>query len=209
MMGEFSESFPLKLYILICDLRFAICESCKLQTANREIEKGTALQPSLLYNIVSAKLLHNHFGGIDFAVLVDLEHINAAVEVSHVHLSGTGDGFAVNLLTNDVEELDISFFIVAKVHGEVVRGRVRINSGVVLLDFRNVHDFAVGAGNFQSQVFRVVVIVKEEHGIEIVNITVIERTYHSAVASVVANVGVAGGRVITSTIIAVESIKRE
>ena len=79
--------------------------------------------------------------------MVHFEHIDAAVEVGDIHLSAAGDSLAVNLLANEVEELDVRFFIVAKVNRELVGGRVRINGEVVFLDFRNVDDAAVVAGH--------------------------------------------------------------
>ena len=72
------------------------------------------------------------------------------MEVGDVHLSAASDGFVVNLLTDKVEELDISLLVVAKVHREFVGGRVRINSEVVLFDFRNIDDTAVVAGHAKA-----------------------------------------------------------
>ena len=97
-------------------------------------KKGTVFRPSLYIIIMyRTKLFHNNLGGVNLTVLVDLEHVNAAVEVGNIHLGSAGDSFAINLLTNDVEELDVSLLVVTEVHGEVIGGGVRIDSGVGLL----------------------------------------------------------------------------
>ena len=106
--------------------------------------------------------------------MVDLEHINTTVEVGNVHLCAASDGFAVHLLTNDVEELDVSLLIIAKVDGEVVGGRIRINSGVGFLNFRNVHDSAIAAGNFEVNVGILDILVPNRSGIEIVLEEIVE-----------------------------------
>ena len=64
------------------------------------------------------------------------------MEVGHVDSSATCESFAVNLLANDVEQLDTGLFIIARINCEMVGSGVRIDSEVLLLHFRNIHDFA-------------------------------------------------------------------
>ena len=132
-------------------------------------KKGTVFRPSLYIIIMyRTKLFHNNLGGVNLTVLVDLEHVNATVEVGNIHLGGAGDGFAINLLTNDVEELDVSLLVVTEVHGEVVGGGVRIDSGVGLLQFRNVHNLAVIARYLCKKIGIMEILVPRATGTEIV-----------------------------------------
>ena len=137
-------------WLLVMEVRIRFTGQRSKSKVKVKKEGQPSDRPSVYIILYSPKLLHNDFGGVGLAVLVDLEHIDTAVEVGDIHLGSAGDGLAVHHLANDIEELDVSLLVVAEINGEVVGGGVRVDSRVVLLQLGNVHHLAIITRSFEE-----------------------------------------------------------
>ena len=169
-------------WLLVMEVRIRFTGQRSRSKVKVKKEGQPSDRPSVYIILYSPKLLHNDFGGEGLAVLVDLEHVDTAVEVGDIHLGSAGDGLAVHHLANDVEELDVSFLVIAEINGEVVSGGVRVDGGIVFLQFGNVHNFAIGTANFHSKILGEIVVLEEEHRIVEIHIAVVERANHTTMA---------------------------
>ena len=79
----------------------------------------------------------------------NLQHVNTSFQVRNVNSCDVCSNVAVNLLTNEVEKLDVSFFATNEVNSEGACCRVRANCDVFFFHFFNTYEFASIARNFE------------------------------------------------------------
>lgn len=152
------------------------------------------VQPLLIDDML--KLFHDNFGGIDLAILGNLQHIDTGTEAGDADFGFVSGGAIVNSLTHEVEEFDVSLFGTGKGNRELVGGRVRINRDVFLLHILNSDGNTIVATELEVNL-RIVHVLEHEAGIVIVNVAIGELHIVSTVAQVLTTgrkIGIVAGR---------------